>query len=63
MLSPAQLGKQVPTLIFIAAMVAVIVGLDLSFFRSRSWFWERLSANIGVALVFAAFYFRFIWRS
>jgi hypothetical protein len=39
-------------------MVAVIVGVDIAFFRDR--FWERLAANIGIVLVFAAFYFRFL---
>jgi len=40
------------------AMVAVIVGVDFGFFRNR--FWERLMGNIGIVLVFAAFYFRFL---
>jgi len=39
-------------------MVAVIVGVDLVFFRKG--FWERLTVNIGIVLVFAAFYFRFL---
>lgn len=41
-------------------MVAVIVGVDLAFFRGRLW--ERLAVNIGTVLVFAAFYFRFLSR-
>ena len=40
------------------AMVAVIVGTDLLFFRNR--FWERLAVNVGIVLVFAAFYWRFL---
>lgn len=49
-----------PTLlaICIVAMVAVIVTVDMLFFRER--FWERLIANIGIVLVFAAFYLRFL---
>jgi hypothetical protein len=39
-------------------LVAVIVGVDLLFFRNR--FWERLMVNIGIVLVFAAFYLRFL---
>jgi hypothetical protein len=39
-------------------MVAVIVGVDVGFFRNR--FWERLIANVGIVLVFAAFYLRFL---
>ena len=45
-------------LILIVAMVAVIVGIDLLFFRGH--FWERLMTNIGIVLVFIAFYLRFI---
>jgi hypothetical protein len=41
------------------AMVAVVVGVDLLFFRSKTWFWERLAANVGIVLLFGAFYFRF----
>jgi hypothetical protein len=43
------------------AMVAVIVGVDFAFFRN--WFWERLMVNIGIVLVFGAFYLRFLRRS
>jgi hypothetical protein len=43
------------------AMVAVIVGVGLAFFRHR--FAERLIANIGVVLLFTAFYLRFFGRS
>ena len=42
------------------AMVAVIVGADLIFFRNRVSFWERLMVNVGIVLVFVAFYFRFL---
>jgi len=44
-------------IIYAVAMVAVIVGVDLVFFRNR--FWERLLVNVGIVLVFAAFYLRF----
>jgi hypothetical protein len=40
-------------------MVAVVVGVDLLFFRSKTWFWERLAANVGIVLLFGAFYFRY----
>jgi hypothetical protein len=46
--------------LFLAAMIVTIVGLDLAFFRYR--FWERLTVNVGVVLVFVAFYFRFFNR-
>ena len=40
------------------ALVAVVVGVDVLFFRHR--FWERLMVNVGIVLVFAAFYLRFL---
>jgi hypothetical protein len=43
--------------LYAVAMAAVIVGVDVVFFRNR--FWERLAVNIGIVLVFAAFYFRY----
>lgn len=39
-------------------LVAVVVGVDVLFFRHR--FWGRLMVNVGVVLVFAAFYLRFL---
>ncbi len=47
-----------PVVLYVAAMIAVIVGVDILFFRSRLW--ERLMVNVGIVLVFAAFYLRFI---
>ncbi len=54
------MGKQVAVVLYVVAMGAVIVGVDLLFFRNR--FWERLIVNIGIVLVFAAFYWRFLGR-
>jgi predicted cobalt transporter CbtA len=45
-------------ILWVAAMIALIVGLDLTLFKDR--FWERLAVNLGIVLVFAAFYFRFL---
>ena len=42
----------------ILVVTAGIVIVDLLFFRHR--FLERLIANIGIVLVVAAFYFRFL---
>ena len=39
-------------------MVALIFGVDFAFFKGR--FWERLMVNVGIVLVFAAFYMRFL---
>ncbi len=46
--------------LYVLAMVAVVVGVDLLFFRHH--FWDRLIANVGIVLVFAAFYLRFLKR-
>jgi hypothetical protein len=54
----ADMGRQVALVLYVVAMVAVIVGVDFAFFRHR--FWERLAVNIGIVLVFGAFYFRFL---
>jgi len=43
-------------LLYVLLMIIVIVGIDLLFFKDR--FWARLMVNIGIVLVFAAFYFR-----
>ncbi len=44
--------------LYILVMIAVVVGVDLLLFKNR--FWERLMVNIGIVLVFGAFYFRFL---
>jgi hypothetical protein len=52
------MDRRVAVALYVAAMIAVIVGVDFLFFRNRLW--ERLTVNIGIVLVFAAFYFRFL---
>jgi hypothetical protein len=54
------MGRQAAIVLYGVAMAAVIVAIDLLFFRDR--FWERLSVNTGIVLLFAAFYFRFLKR-
>ncbi len=44
--------------LYVLALVVVVVGVDLLFFRHR--FWERLMVNVGIVLVFAAFYLRYL---
>ncbi len=44
--------------ICVLILIAVIVSVDILFFRNR--FWERLLANIGIVLICAAFFLRFI---
>jgi hypothetical protein len=55
-----EMGRPVALVLYAVAMVAVIVGVDLAFFRNL--FWGRLMVNIGIVLVFAAFYLRFLRR-
>jgi hypothetical protein len=50
--------RQVATVIYVVVLVAAIVGVDLVFFRNRLW--ERLMVNIGIVLVFGAFYLRYL---
>jgi len=52
------MGRQVTAVLYVVATAAVIVAVGFVFFRNR--FWERLIANIGIVLVFAAFYLRFL---
>ncbi|MGO9066462.1 MAG: hypothetical protein ACLQIH_17210 [Myxococcaceae bacterium] len=47
-------------MLYVVALVAVVVGVDVLFFRNR--FWERLMVNVGIVLVFAAFGLRFLKR-
>ena len=54
------MSRQVGVALYVVAMAAVIIGLDFVFFRNR--FWERLILNIGIVLVFGAFYLRFLNR-
>jgi hypothetical protein len=44
--------------LYVVVVIVVIVGADLLFFRNR--FWDRLMWNIGIVLMFAAIYLRFI---
>ena len=46
--------------LYVLALVAIVVGVDVLFFRHH--FWERLMVNIGIVLVFAAFGLRFLKR-
>jgi hypothetical protein len=59
-LRKTEMGRQVAAVLCVVAMVAVIVAVDIMFFRNR--FWERLTVNIGIVLVFTAFYLRFLRR-
>ena len=52
------MGKQAGVVLYVLAVVVVVVAVDLLFFRHQ--FLERLLANIGIVLVFAASYLRFL---
>jgi len=54
------MGRQLAVVLYVLALVAVVVGVDILFFRHL--FWARLAANVGIVLVFGAFYFRFLKR-
>lgn len=55
------MGRQPAAALYVIAMVGVVVGVDVLFFRHR--FVERLMANVGIVLVFGAFYLRFVRRT
>ena len=55
------MNRQAVVVIYVIALVAVVVGVDVAFFRHQAW--ERLLVNVGIVLVFAAFYLRFLKRS
>jgi hypothetical protein len=50
-------GRHAAVALYVLTLVAVVVGVDVLFFRHH--FWERLIANVGIVLVFAAFALRF----
>ena len=54
-------GRQAGIVLYVLALVTVVVGVDVLFFRHR--FWERLIVNVGIVLVFTAFYLRFLKRA
>jgi hypothetical protein len=54
------MGRRAAVVLYLLALVAVVVGVDVLFFKNR--FWERLLVNIGIVLVFVTFYLRFLKR-
>jgi uncharacterized protein (DUF983 family) len=53
-------GNRAAVVLYVLAMVGVVVGVDVLFFRHH--FWARLIVNVGIVLVFAAVYLRFLKR-
>ncbi|MFZ0383754.1 MAG: hypothetical protein WAL38_38425 [Solirubrobacteraceae bacterium] len=54
------MSRGVAVVLYVLALVAVVVGVDILFFWHQ--FWERLIANVGIVVAFAAFYLRFLKR-
>lgn len=50
--------KSTLVVLYVVVLVTAVVSVDLLFFRNR--FWERLMVNVGIVLVFGAFYLRFL---
>ena len=55
------MGRQAGVVLYVLTLVAVVVGVDVLFFRHRLS--ERLMVNVGIVLVFGAFYLRFLQRA
>jgi len=47
------MGRQVAVGLYVLALIAVVVTVDILFFRHHTS--ERLIANVGIVLVFGAF--------
>jgi hypothetical protein len=54
------MGSRTMAVLYVVVMAAVIIVIDVLLFRNRLW--ERLTVNVGIVLVFVAFYFRFLKR-
>ena len=52
------MGRQVATVLYLLAMIAIIVSVDVLFLRNH--FTARLISNIGIVAVFIAGYFAFV---
>lgn len=50
--------RKFSVVLYIVVLIAVVVSVDLLFFKNRVW--ERLIVNISIVLVFAAFGLRFL---
>jgi hypothetical protein len=52
--------RQGVVVLYVLALVAVVVGVDILLLRHH--FWERLIVNVGIVLLFASFYLGFMKR-
>jgi hypothetical protein len=53
-------GSKVVIVLCVLALIAVVVSVDVLFFKHH--FWARLLVNTGIVLVFWAVYWRFLRR-
>jgi hypothetical protein len=53
-----EMARKIPVVLFIVVLIAVVVSVDVLFFKNH--FWARLIANIGIVAVFAVFGMRFL---
>ena len=53
-----EMPKNTSVALYLFSLIAVVVSADLLFLKNR--FLERLIVNIGIVLVFTAFYLRFL---
>ncbi|MDA8193740.1 MAG: hypothetical protein M0Z53_07075 [Thermaerobacter sp.] len=53
--------RNLSIVLYIVALVVVILSVDFLVFKNH--FWERLMVNVGIVLVFTAFYLRFLKNS
>jgi hypothetical protein len=54
-------GRSAAVALYVLALVAVVVGVDVLFLRHQ--FWLRLIVNVAIVAVFAALYFWLLKRS
>jgi hypothetical protein len=52
------MGSTAVGVLYVVAMAAVVVAVDVLLFRGHVW--ERLAANVGIVVVFVAVYFKFL---
>ena len=52
------MNKNLINLIYVLAMITTVVIIDILFFRNQ--FWARLISNIGIILIYIAFYIVYI---
>jgi hypothetical protein len=55
------MGRHAVVVLYVLALIAVVVGVDVLFLRHQ--FWARLAVNVGIVVVFAVFYLIFLKRS